>query len=181
MKKSLYILFFIVFPNISLNFWGVVNAQDKEKVGLNQVYTQQGGLYNFGEKDKINIEVSVWGYVNFPGKYIIPKGSTLVDLISFAGGPTVDAKLDDVRLFRPKNDTLNVTADELIKIDYDDIFWSKKVLNKKNRNFVLIPGDILVFPGEPRLFFKDHYSLILSTTAVLISLAILVLSITNKN
>jgi hypothetical protein len=160
---------------------GVVKPQDKEKVGINQVFSQQGGLYNFGEIDKMNIEVSAWGYIKFPGKYIIPKGSTLVDLISYSGGPTVDAKLENIRLFRPKNDTLNVTEDEMIIIDYNDIFWSDKILRKSNRNMVLKPGDILVFPGEPRLFFRDNISLVLSVSSVLISLAILILSITQKN
>jgi len=69
----------------------------------------------------------------------------------------------------------------MIIIDYNDIFWSDKILRKSNRNMVLKPGDILVFPGEPRLFFRDNISLVLSVSSVLISLAILILSITQKN
>jgi len=164
-----------------LIFNGVLNSQDKERVGNFQTYSQSGGLFNYGEKDKVNIEVSIWGYVKFPGKYIIPQGSTLVDLVSYAGGPSVDAKLDNIRLFRPKNDSLNISEDEMIKIDYNDIFWLDKVTFKKNRNIIMKPGDILIFPGEPRLFFKDNISIILSVASVLISLAILVVSITYRN
>lgn len=160
---------------------GVINSQDKERVGNLQTYSQQGGLFNYGDKEKVNIEVSIWGFVKYPGKYIVPQGSSLVDLISYAGGPLIDAKLEEIRFFRPKNDTLHVTADEMIKIDYNDIFWSDKVSSSKNRNMVLRPGDILVFPGEPKLFFKDNFAIVLSVASVLISLAILVVSITNKN
>lgn len=160
---------------------GITNSQDKERVGTPQTYSQTGGFFNYGEKDKVNIEVSVWGYVKYPGKYIIPQGSSLVDLISYAGGPTVDAKLENIRLFRPKNDTLNITEDEMIKIDYNDIFWLDKVMFKKTRNIIMKPGDILIFPGEPKLFFKDNMTIILSVASVLISLAILAVSITRNN
>ena len=146
----------ISFFLITLSFFiisGITHAQDKERVGNPQTFNQQGGLFNYGDKDKVNIEVSVWGYVKYPGKYIVPKGTTLVDLVSYSGGPLVDAKLEDIRLFRPKNDTLNITEDEMIKINYNDIFWSEKIVNHKNRNITLSPGDILVFPGEPRFIF----------------------------
>jgi len=175
-KIRYFILFFLFF-----NLLGTGQAQDKERVGSNQIFSQQGGFYNYSENDKVNIEVSVWGYVKFPGKYIIPQGSTLVDLVSYAGGPVVDAKLENIRLFRPKNDTLNVTKDEVIKFDYNDIFWGEKVAQNNNRNIILKPGDILVFPGEPRMFFKDNISIVVSIASVLISLAILVVSITSKN
>jgi hypothetical protein len=174
------IFYTIVFSAIII-FAGVLNAQDKERVGNVQTFNQQGGLFNYGDKEKVNIEVSVWGYVKYPGKYIVPQGSTLVDLISYAGGPLIDAKLEEVRLFRPKNDTLNITEDEMIKINYNDIFWSEKITNHKNRNIRLVPGDILIFPGEPKLFFKDNITLVLSIASVLVSLAILAVSIVRKN
>lgn len=177
MNKTNYVLilcFIFIFSS-------VIKSQDKEKVGATQINSQTGGFFNYGEKDKINIEVSIWGFVRYPGKFVIPQGSTLVDLISYAGGPTVDAKLENIRLFRPKNDTLNISEDEMIVLDYNDIFWSEKVSLKKNRNILLKPGDILVFPGEPRLFFKDNLSIILSIGSVLISLAILITSISRNN
>ena len=36
--------------------------------------------YNYGDKDKININVFVWGSIRVPGKYLIPQGTTLVEL-----------------------------------------------------------------------------------------------------
>lgn len=174
LKKIHYFLlissFFIAFIS--------VQAQDKEKVGVNQMSPQQGGLYIFAEKDKVNIEVSVWGYVKFPGKYIIPEGSSLVDLISYSGGPLEGANLEDIRLLRPKNDTLKVTKDELIKFNYNDLFWNEDVMNTSNRNITLKPGDVFIFPGGPRYFFRDNLSLILSVISTAVTITVLIVTIT---
>lgn len=124
--------------------------------------------------------MNIWGYVKYPGKYLIPKGSTIMDLISYSGGPLIESKLEDIRLFRPKNDSLG-TQDKLINLDYNDLLWEAPVSDrerfKSKINLMLQPGDILIFTGEPRYFARDNINIILSVSAVLISLGILVVSI----
>ena len=150
---------------------------DRQKVGNDATYNQQGGFYNYGDKDKVNIYVNVWGFVNYPGRYLIPKGSTIMDLLSYSGGPVIESKLEDVRLYRPKNDSLNIRKDKLIVINYNDLFWSDYQESKDKVNSVLMPGDILILTGEPRYFARDNVNFILSISAVLISIGILVVSI----
>ncbi len=176
-KKYFSLLIVIL---ISLN---VAHSQpDREQVGNENLLNISGGaFYNYAQKNKVNIEVNIWGYVQKPGKYLIPKGVTVQDLISYAGGPLVDANLDEIRLYRPKNDSLHITSDLIISLDYNDLFWENEVSPKNKINPVLLPGDILIFPGEPRLFFKENLSVILSVASVLISLGILVLTITRNN
>jgi hypothetical protein len=173
-----------IFPILILCFVfvlsGVIKSQNKERVGTEQITTQQGGFYNFGEKDKVNIEVGVWGFVKNPGKYIIPKGSSFIDLISYAGGPVNEANLDDIRLFRPKNDTLKVTKDELIRLNYYDLFWEKEIKSGENRNIIIRPGDVIIIPGSPKYYFRDNLTLILSIATTLISIAVLIVTISNK-
>jgi hypothetical protein len=155
-----------------------LQAQDKEKVGISQqLFSQQGGLYNYSEEGKVNIVVSALGFIKLPGKYIIPKGSTLVDLISYTGGPLTEANLEDIRLFRPKNDTLKISKDELIKLNYNDIFWEEEVHYKSNRNIELLPGDVLIFPGGPRYFFRDNLSLMLSALSTVVAITVLIVTI----
>lgn len=157
-------------------------AQD-EKIGSQPIMGNTvGGYYNYADPDMVNIEVNVWGFAKYTGKFLIPQGTKLQDLISYAGGPTIDAKVEEIRLLRPKNDSLGITKDQILTFNYDDLFWQEKLntsLSKSNPE--LLPGDILVFPGEPRLFFKDELTLWLAVGSTLISLAILVLNITNKN
>jgi hypothetical protein len=153
---------------------------DKEKIGIEQILNQTGALYNYGVKDQVNIEVNVWGYVKLPGKYIIPKGTTMLDLISYAGGPTVDSKLKEIRLFRPKNDSLNIGNDQIFKFNYNDLLWEEKPNPNDKTNISLKAGDILILPGEPKLFFRDNFTLVLAACSTLISLAILIVSIVRK-
>jgi hypothetical protein len=165
---------------ISINL--VYSQPDREQVGNENLLNISGGaFYNYAQKNKVNIEVNIWGYVKHPGKYLIPKGVTVQDLISYAGGPLVDANLDQIKLYRPKNDSLFIESDLIIRLNYDDLFWEEQVGSKGKKNPVLLPGDILIFPGEPRLFFKENLSIILSIASVLISLGILVLSITRTS
>jgi len=149
---------------------------DRQKVGNDEAFSQQGGFYNFGDKNKVNIDVNVWGFVKFPGKYLIPKGSTVQDLISYSGGPLIDSKLEDFRLFRPKNDSLKITKDEVFYLNYDDLLWNEKVKSGNKTNPVLQPGDVLIIKGEPRYFTRDNVAFILSISSVLISLGILVVT-----
>jgi hypothetical protein len=167
-----FISFFIL-----ISVTNIYSQVDRERVGTDQMLSQQGAYFNFGDKDKVNIEVSVWGYARYPGRYLIPKGTTVQDLISYSGGPVVDTKVEDIRLYRPKNDSLNITQDQVIKLNYNDLFWEERIRNVTRENPVLMPGDVLIFPGEPRLFFRDNLSLILNISSILISLGILVISI----
>lgn len=166
-----HIIFIVIFlPAISYS------QIDRLKVGNEYFSNQQGGFYNYGDKDKVNIDVNIWGFVKFPGKYLIPSGSTVQDLISYSGGPSVEAKLEEVILYRPKNDSLKNYNDRIIDLYYNDLFW-EEIRNSKNRkNPVLNPGDILVVRGEPRYFARDNVNFILSIAAVLISLGILVVT-----
>ena len=167
---KIFVFLFVFFPVIS-------NSQvDRQSVGNNDYFNQQGGFYNYGDNDKVNIDVNVWGYVKFPGKYLIPKGSTLQDLISYSGGPTTDSKLEEIILYSPKNDSMKVSGDRILRINYDDLFWKENAIAKNRNNPVLSPGDILILRGEPRYFARDNISFILSISSVLISLGILVVT-----
>ena len=44
--------------------------------------------------------VHIWGEVRQPGLFSVPEGTTVIDLISLAGGPTSSAKLNSVKLVR---------------------------------------------------------------------------------
>jgi hypothetical protein len=176
LKIHKILLFFAIFSIIV----GGLNAQDdKERVGVQQFVNQNGAFFNFGDKDKVNIEVNVWGYVRYPGKYIVPKGTTLLDLISYSGGFNVDTKITDIRLYRPKNDSISTGKDRIINLNYSDL-WETDNESKQKENITLLAGDILIVPGSPKLFFKDNLSIVLSVSSTVISIAILLITILKK-
>jgi len=168
MKYLLYILSLFL---VTANF---VFSQEDLQVGTNIDYLRQspGAFYDYSDPEAVNIKVSIWGFVKYPGKYIIPYNSNAYDLLSYSGGPEDDANLDELRIFRISKDSVQ----SFIKLDYNDFLWNENLTSEKVAP-QLIAGDILLVPGEDRLYFRDYLSLTLSIFSVLISLAILVINI----
>jgi protein involved in polysaccharide export with SLBB domain len=134
----------------------------------------QGGLFDYADPTSINIKVQLWGYVRYPGMYIVPIRTKVNELISLAGGPQEDALLNDIRVIRTKDDS----SVEMDTYDYNDLMWEKE-LTKGFRFAQLEAGDIIVVPGEPRYFLRQDISFYLSVVTALASLAALIISITN--
>jgi len=134
----------------------------------------RGGHYDYSLPDAINIKVLVWGYVLYPGQYIIPSTNGVNDLLALAGGPTQDANIDDLRLFRVNSDS----SQSLIIFDYNDLLWNDK-LEKPIKIPDLQAGDILLVPGETRYFFWDYFDFVLSFVATLAIVAALIFTIRN--
>jgi polysaccharide biosynthesis/export protein len=159
----------------SLVLTSLIFAQNSElQVGSksDQLRQNQGAFYDYSDPTSLNIKVSVWGFVKYPGKYIIPVESNVYDLLSYAGGPTQDAHLDDLRIFRTTADSTK----SMIKFNYNDLLWDENLKEFKTAPG-LDAGDILLVPGSERLYFKDYMQIGLSVLSVLISLSILILNI----
>ena len=163
--------FIVLFAFSSISF-----AQEDIQIGTTLIpYNRfNGGLYDYSLPDAINIKVLVWGYVEFPGQYIIPSFNGVNDLLALAGGPTQDANIDDLRLFRLNPDS----SQSMIKFDYNDLLWNDK-LEKPIKIPDLQAGDILLVPGETRYFFWDYFSFALSFVATIAIVAALVFTVRN--
>ena len=132
-------------------------------------------MYDFSDPDKVNVKVAIWGFVRFPGRYIVPMNTSVQDLISYAGGPTDAAKLDDLRLFR----TLADSTQKIYKFNLNELLYEpgeKKLVLPPP----LIASDIVLVPGEPRWYLKDYITLYLSVISAASSLAILIWNIVRK-
>jgi len=160
---------------LSFFFSMMVFAQNSDmQVGsnTNQLRQNQGAFYDYSDPTTLNIKVSVWGFVKYPGKYVIPMESNVYDLLSYAGGPSEDAHLDDLRIFKTYEDS----SREMVKFNYNDLLWDENLKEFKNAPG-LDAGDILLVPGSQRLYFKDYLQIGLSVFSALISLSILILNI----
>lgn len=169
MKKVNWLIFLILLPL-------TLSAQVKDyELGVPQfgAAQRQGGYFDYSDPASVNIKVSVWGSVQFPGRYSVPIYTTVADLISLAGGPTDDAELDDLRIYRTYEDS----SELLLKFSYNDLLWESN-LNTANRYIPeLTAGDILLVPGSPRYYFRETFSFVLSVMSTLISIAILALTL----
>jgi hypothetical protein len=133
----------------------------------------QGALFDYSDPESINIKVLVWGFVKYPGQYIIPSYSSVNDLLSLAGGPLEAARIEDLRILRVDKDSVQT----LIKFDYNDLLWNDDLTAQLNVPNIQA-GDILLVPGEPRYYFKDYFSLTLSVVSTLVSIATLIFTLT---
>lgn len=167
-------LFFLLL--LSTVFAPIDAQQNEVQIGgsLGTYRQNQGALFDYSDPEAVNIKVAVWGFVKYPGKYIIPSYSKLTDLLSFAGGPSDDSHLDEMRLIR----TLPDSTQAVLELNYDDILWNEET-KSISKTIEIYAGDILVVPGEPKLYFKDYLSISLSIFSALVSLAILIINISN--
>ena len=166
MKKTLFIL------ALSLLFQFATSAQNENLQvggGLNKMYQTQVGLYDLSDPSAVNIKVSIWGFVRYPGKFIIPSYSSIQDLLSYAGGPSDEARLDELRIVRTNSDS----SQTIINVNYKDFLMDTEV-KSVNTSEVLKAGDVLLVSGSPRFYLRDYISVILSVVSVLISVIILI-------
>ncbi|MEI7811265.1 MAG: SLBB domain-containing protein [Ignavibacteria bacterium] len=160
------ILFSFLFSSLLLAQQGNV------KIGteLGQYRQTQGAYYDYSDPEAVNIKVSVWGFVKFPGYYLVPGYTTTKELLSLSGGPTDAAKLEDLRLYRVLEDSTQL----LFKFDYNDLLWGESLKTNKEKIPNLAVGDVLLVPGEPRLYFRETLSIVLSVVSTLISVVLLI-------
>lgn len=157
-------------------FYSISFAQDIKIGSQEGRFNQQGGFYDYSDPRYVNIMVNIWGYVKFPGKYYVPEQSRITDLISYAGGPVPDAHLNDVRLYR--NTSLGST--EFVKFNIEDLMFSSKNITQIESLPQLKAGDIIVIPGEPRLYLRDYISIGATVTSTLVSILTFVLVVLKR-
>lgn len=168
MRTSLTFLYLVF-----LSFASVYSQQEDYQLGLSQGYRaqNQGAYYDYSDPAGLNIKVSIWGYVKYPGRYVIPQRTDIKDLISYAGGISDDSFLDDIRVYRVLADS----SQEMLKFNYEDLWWNEN-LQKDLSLYRLEAGDVLVIPGRPRLYWENYLALGLSIVGVLLSLTTLIVT-----
>ena len=115
------------------------------------LFSQQGIEYMWPEeaRSKLHIIVHIWGEVNKPGQYLVPDGTTVLELISLAGGPNEYSNLSNVRLTREYLDTSNpsVQPSTRASVINKEIYTINLNKHLKEKEFVYIhvlkPGDVV--------------------------------------
>jgi hypothetical protein len=170
MRKTIIVLF-LLFSAVPL----LGQVRDYElgtRITAEQRGNIYGGYFDYSDPEAVNIRVSVWGFVEYPGRYLVPDYTTVMDLLSYAGGPTDDSNLDELRLYRIEDN-----VERMIPINFNDLMWEEDLENKYRSLPQIKPGDIFVIPGEPRMYFLDWFGIGLSVFSALISLTILIITI----
>ena len=173
MKNFSYLLFFVMLLSLT------TFAQSKDyELGSNVFDRYRGvtGLFDFSDPASVNMRVNIWGYVRYPGKYIVPIYTTVTDLLSYAGGPTEAADMEKLKVLKQNEDG----TETMEVFSYQDVMWEDRLERRVRQLPKLEGGDILVVPGEPKLFFRDWLSISFSIISTLVTVTLLVLNITGN-
>jgi len=168
--KRLYA--FIVFAVLSFNLYG----QSGLTVGkqFDNMNNFKGAFYDLSDPSGVNMRVGIWGNIQFPGTYLVSERASVMDIISYAGGLSASAELSEMKILRMKADS----SYEVIKFNYSELLWKDDL-----KNFVpapkLAPGDLIIIPGEPRLFWREYLTLGLSVISTILSITLSIIYITN--
>ena len=134
-----------------------------------------GAYFDFSDPNTVNMKIGIWGYVKNPGRYTLPVNTTIMEALSYAGGPEADALAEDIRILRTGVDS----TQEVIKFDYNQLLHEANI-SKTVKDIRLHPGDMILLPGEPRFYLRDYLSTSISLISALSSLTILIISIVRK-
>ena len=108
--------------------------------------------------------------MKFPGQYVVPASTGLMQLLSLAGGPTPDADLDEMKIFRINPDNKQT----IITFNYSDLLSGDAGLGRPIKIPDIKPGDVMLIPGSPKWYARDYLSLIFSILGTLASIAALI-------
>ena len=169
-KSFVIVLFLIILSNYCY-------SQDEDLI-LGKQKDQSGpAFYDLSDPFGVNIEVNLWGFVKNPGRYKIPYKSTIIDLISYSGGPVENSDLKEIRILRPGNDSSKAKS-KIIKVNYDDFLWGDKINENSIRNPVLQAGDVILVKQERRYTLRDNLLIVLPIVSSLVSIITLIITIT---
>ncbi|MBN2416891.1 SLBB domain-containing protein [bacterium] len=110
---------------------------------------RNAAVYYLGTDDQLLIPVNVWGFVSRPGQYYVPNKTDLISLLSYAGGPSEDAKVSDIKIVRtdPKAGRMVIPVNV------------KKYLNTADERLIplLKPGDTVIVRGTTFYWIKSTF------------------------
>ena len=146
-----------------------VTPEELKKIGTN--------YFNYSDPSKINIEVKVLGGVRNPGVYLVPEGTSVIDILTLSGNVLQEETADNIKLIRPSQKHGNLYDRRVITLEYREIFEDKELESVNKLNPVLAQGDVLVVPMTPEKTFWDFFKDASLVITPLVTLATLVISI----
>ncbi|MBX7046513.1 MAG: hypothetical protein K1X86_11830 [Ignavibacteria bacterium] len=172
-------LFFLTFFSITIIFASGLNAQDTTLTIGSKLAKQKVNYYDFSDPLKVNFEVIAWGGFKYPGKYLVPEGTTMMDLMTFAGLPLNSDLLENVRLLRTKDITAKYQSATVVKYNFKK-FFQKETTDFSAENPLVKPGDILLIPLEPEKTFWDYLKEAFVLVGPIASILSLIITINNS-
>ncbi|MBI4548198.1 MAG: SLBB domain-containing protein [Ignavibacteriae bacterium] len=169
-SSSLFLLAFL-FTLFHLSVPFSLYAQDLPS-GLAPTFPSPSAAsyYYIAKPGELTFQVNVWGYVKNPGRYEVPSSTDLIQLISYAGGPSENAKLSEVKITRvvgkdsiPTRSEIVVNLDHLSSIDGESLG--------------LLPGDTIFIDRTSWSTFRDTFTFVTTLGIVATAIAQIIIAV----
>ena len=171
MKQTIAIMFLLCCVLVT----ETASAQDE--IPLTQQYRLVEGIVQISKPGEESVLVNLWGDVNAPGRFMVPTGTTLIELISFARGPasfrTGETTLDWSKLRLEVN-----VSRRNIEMNSDEVsnfrFRYTQQLPPGMRDYVLQEDDFITLEVKRQAAFVDYMRIIGPISTVLAATILLV-------
>jgi len=151
-------------------------AQKETRVGEDEIKKIGLNYFNYSDPDKMNIEILVLGGVKNPGKYLVPEGTTVIDIIGLSGNLLREETADNIKLIRNAQKEGKLTDNNIISLSYRDLFKDEPLKSVNKSNPILIAGDILIIPITPEKTFWDYFLTVSAVVTPLVAIGTLIIS-----
>jgi protein involved in polysaccharide export with SLBB domain len=149
---------------ILLGCSGQLLAQTMDSnIGVSKSGASSAAYYFISKPGEITMSVNLWGHVRNPGRYEVPISTDIVQLISYAGGPSSEADLGTVKIARVVRG-----VDAIRTVEFDVSLKRLDKLDEKARR--LEPGDT-IFIDSISVTFREVFDI--ATTTALIAATIM--------
>jgi len=115
--------------------------------------------YYVSKPGELTMQVNIWGFVHNPGRYEVPTSTDLVQLVSYAGGPIQDAKMDEVKVTRFLKRETGVSRGEFY-VNLEDL------THVEQAKLTLYPGDTIFIDHTGWMTMRDFFSVVTSTAII---------------
>ena len=166
-----YIIFILVLLSSGLVF----SQEDNLQLGKSPS-SPAAAVFDLSDPTGVNIEVSMWGFVRYPGRYKVPVKTTFMDLMSYSGGPMENSDLDEIRIVRGALDSTG-RGGKVIKLNYNDLMWEDNVHHDPNRNPLMQAGDVVVVMQKIRYRFRDDLQLIIPIITTVLTVVTFIITL----
>jgi len=169
-----FLLFVSLLTSLSLPVQSLF-AQSSQQLQLGQQFRLAEGIVRVAEPGELADTLNIWGDVSAPGRFIVPRGTTLPDLMSYARGPvrinTGETLLDWSEM------RLTITVSRMDSSGKEISIRHRYVYNEPMpadiRTFRVRNGDLVSVQARRKPTWRDYLGVVSPTVSLALSAILL--------
>ena len=130
--------------------------------------TSAASYYYVAKAGELTMQVNIWGYVKNPGRYEVPTSTNLIQLMSYAGGPSPDASISSVRITREGSGGPAGIMEHTVDLEHIADIPPEKLL--------IYPGDTIFIEHGSWLNVRDALTVVTALAVVTSAVAAVIIA-----